>query len=144
MKVLTGLLPKGAYKSTSKGEFLRLNAEFADRFQIGLSEPPTGVAFLEGTVIARNKIVHNAAMLWEGTSNPNPILTEGDESRTPSDFDQDFCQRFPIYVDGDRVTNTKEVFETNAQTSRVFVEWLAERFDTFVGLMSTQTGGAPS
>ena len=51
--------PKGTYV---KGDIRRLSAEFADRFKIDFSKCPSGDSFLEGMVLARNKIVHNGTM----------------------------------------------------------------------------------
>jgi hypothetical protein len=142
--LLTEIVPKGDYRKKGRGELQRLEAEFAERFNITLSSAPTGTIFLEGMVLARNKIVHNGAMLWEAITKPNRILIEGDEPWTPEKPDQDFVQRFPTYVDGDRVTSTKDVFETNVAKALAFTEWLADQFDKFVSLLTLPTGSTPS
>jgi hypothetical protein len=142
--LLTEIVPKGDYRKKGRGELQRLEAEFAERFNIKLSDAPTGVLFLEGMVLTRNKIVHNGAMLWEATTNPNSILIEAEEPWAPGKPDQDFVNRFPIYIDGNRVTNTKALFETNVNEALRFTAWLTEQFDNSVHLLTLTTGSAPS
>lgn len=142
--LLVEVRPKGNYYKKDRSEVQRLEAEFADRFGITLGDAPTGTGFLEGMVVARNKIVHNAGMLWEASSQPNTITTEG-EPWTPKAFDQDFATRFPEYVDGERITIKKEPFDANVTRSVAFVEWVCERFDEFVQLLdASPQGGTPS
>jgi hypothetical protein len=140
---LNGIVPKANYGKTG-GELGRLAAEFSMRCNIDLSKSPDGVEFLEGMVLARNKIIHNAGMLWEGSSDPNTIQVEGDEPWTPATHDQEFIKRFPVYADNDRITITKELFETNANLSLRFIEWLTNRFDQFVRFLNAPTTSTPS
>jgi hypothetical protein len=130
------LRPKRKYHGC---DFLRLKSEFADRFGIEFSKCPTGDSFLEGMVLARNKIVHNGAMAWEASSHPDAIVVEGTcEEWSPSKFDQDFVNRFPEYADGaDRITVTEELFKSNAGRVLEFVTWVGEQVDAFVQLPTT-------
>lgn len=144
LKTLSGHLidprPKG--RCSKKGEILRLSAEFADRFNIELSECPKGVALLEGMVLARNKIVHNGAMAWEACSDPDAIAVEGAEEWSPSKCDRDFVERFPEYVDSDkRITVTEQLFKTNTEWASAFVTWVSGQFDSFVQLLTKPTAG---
>lgn len=142
---LTDVQPKGKYSGSS--EVQRLTAEFAARFGIDFSKVPVGDSFLEGMVIARNKIVHNGAMAWELSSRPDTILVEGaEETWCPSNFDQEFVERFPEYVDSaDRITVTATLFNGNVEQSLGFVTAVGEQIDSFVRLLSSPpTGCLPS
>lgn len=136
--------PKRRYPG--KGEMLQLGAEFADRFKIDFSKCPSGASFLEGMVLARNKIVHNGAMAWEATGSPDAIVVEGTEEWSPSERDRDFVTRFPEYADGTyRITVTEELFRTNVERAKVFVTWVGEQLDSFVQLLTKPSAGsAPS
>ena len=142
---LTDIQPKGKYSGQS--EVQRLTAEFAARFRIDFSKVPVGDSFLEGMVVARNKIVHNGAMAWELSSRPDTILVEGaEETWCPSKFDQEFVERFPEYVDGtDRITVTATLFSENVEQALRFVTAVGEQIDSFVRLLSLPpTGRLPS
>jgi hypothetical protein len=125
-------------------ELQRLAAEFEDRFEIKLSNAPTGILFLEGMILARNKIVHNGGMVWETVSNPDIIMAEGEEPWKPKELDQDFKERFGEYVDGDRITSTEEVFGTNTKKALAFTEWVTGQFDEFANLLTLPTGSRAS
>jgi hypothetical protein len=144
LKTLSGHLidarPKG--RCSKKGEISRLSAEFADRFKIKFSKCPSGDAFLEGMVLARNKIVHNGAMAWEACSNPDAIVVEGTEDWSPSKCDRDFVARFPEYVDSDkRITVAEQLFKTNTERASTFVTWVCGQFDSFVQLLTRPSAG---
>lgn len=137
--------PKGNYSEKRTTEVDRLANEFAHRFKIEFSSCPTGKPFLQGMVIARNKIVHNGAMLWEAKSNPNPILIEGEEEPwIPEVDDQEFVKQFPAHADGDRITITEEIFAANAENSLRFIEWLTGEFDKYVEFSARPAGPVPS
>src|SRR5450432_596025 len=57
-------------------EIPRLRAKFKDHLQIEFSECPSGDSFLEGMVLARNKIVHNGAMANNPRSGPRRSVTK--------------------------------------------------------------------
>ncbi len=120
-----------------------MRCEFADRFGIDFSRCPTGDSFLEGMVLARNKIVHNGAMVWEASSRPDPIVSEGThEEWSPSKFDQDFVNRFPEYSESaGRITVTEELFKTNTQRALEFVTWVGEQVDSFLRLLTRPPAG---
>jgi hypothetical protein len=146
LKTLSGhlitLRPEGKY--SEKGEIPRLRAEFADRFKIEFSKCPSGESFLEGMVLARNKIVHNGAMVWEASSGPDAIVVDGAEEWFPSECDRDFVTRFAEYVDVDsanRINVTEALFETNVERARAFVTWVGEHFDSFVQLLTKPSAG---
>jgi hypothetical protein len=125
-----------------KGEMLRLREEFADRFKIEFSKGPSGKEFLEGMVLARNKIVHNGAMAWEASSNPDAIVVEGTDESSPSKCDRDFKTRFPAYIDGaSRITVSEDLFKTNVERTMAFVTWVGERLDSFVQLLTKPSAG---
>jgi hypothetical protein len=128
------------------GEIPRLAAEFADRFEIDFSKCPSGDSFLEGMVLARNKIVHNGAMAWEASSSPDAIVIEGTDEWSPSKCDRDFATRFPEYIDGaNRITVSEELFKTNVERTMAFVTWVGERLDSFVQLLTKPSvGHSPS
>lgn len=135
--LLSEVVPKGNHQGY---ELKRLGAEFTDRFHIALGDAPNGIGFLEGMVLARDKIVHNAGMAWEASSQPDVILSEGAPAWSPKTTDQTFVQRFPEYVDGiHRISVTKEVLKRNAEQSQAFVTWLTARFDAFVQLLTAET-----
>jgi hypothetical protein len=143
LKTLSGhlieLQPKNKYPQ--EGEIPRLRAEFADRFNIEFSLCPSGDSFLDGMVLARNKIVHNGAMAWEASSNPDAILVGGAAEWSPSKRDRDFVARFPEYVDDNRITVTQELFNTNVERAKVFVTWVGEHLDSFVQLLTKPSAG---
>ncbi len=123
-------------------ELRRLKAEFAERFEIEFSKCPSGDLFLDAMVLARNKIVHNGAMAWEASSNPDEILDEGAEEWSPSKCDRDFVARFPEYVDNfDRITVPEELFRQNVERAKVFVTWVGEHLDSFVQLLTEPSVG---
>ena len=131
---------KGKYCGS---EFLRIRAEFADRFEIDFSRCPTGDSFLEGMVLARNKIVHNGAMVWEASSRPSYVVVEGtDEQWSPTTFDRDFVDRFSEYGDSSaRITVTGTLFDTNVELALAFVTWVGEQLDSFVRLLAKPPAG---
>jgi len=147
---LIDLRPRGTY--SDKGaptcarrakEIPRLRTEFADRFKIEFSKCPSGDSFLEGMVLARNKIVHNAALAWEASSSPDDIEVEGTEEGAPSKCDRDFVIRFPEYVDSaNRITVTEALFKTNVERARDFVRWVGEQLDSFVQLLTKPSAGS--
>jgi hypothetical protein len=123
-------------------ELRRLKAEFAERFGIEFSKCPSGDLFLDAMVLARNKIVHNGAMAWEASRNPDEILVEGAEEWSPSRCDRDFVARFPEYVDTfDRITVPEELFRQNVERAKVFVTWVGEHLDPFVQLLAKPSAG---
>ena len=143
LKTLSGDLiavrPKGTY--SVKGEIRRLSAEFADRFKIDFSKCPSGDPFLEGMVLARNKIVHNGAMAWEASSSPDARV-EGTDEWSPWKCDRDFATRFPEYIDGaNRITVPEKLFKTNVERTMAFVTWVGERLDSFVQLLTKPSAG---
>lgn len=138
---------KGTHSCARQGrEVLRLEAEFADRFKIEFSKCPSGYSFLEGMVLARNKIVHNGAMAWEASSNPDAIVVEGTDEWSPWKCDRDFATRFPEYIDGaNRITVPEELFKTNVERTMAFVTWVGEHLDSFVQLLTKPSvGHSPS
>jgi hypothetical protein len=132
------LAPK--YHRHGKSDLEKLTNEFQERYNITLADATTGIAFLEGMRIARNKIVHNASALYELTSDPNAILAEGEPAWTPKPADQDFLQHYPEYADGEHITITKHVFEQRAQQALDFIAYATERFDHFIQLLAAPTG----
>jgi hypothetical protein len=138
---LVDFRPKGDY--AGKSEFLRLRSEFADRYKIDFSKCSTGDSFLEGMVLARNKIVHNGAAVWEASSRPDAIVVEGTQYEwSPSESDQSFVSRFPGYVDStNRITVMEDLFKTNVERALVFVEWVGEQLDLFVQLLAKPSAG---
>ena len=142
-------------KSSDKGtpscarraaEIRRLGAEFAVRFTIEFSKCPNGDSFLEGMVIARNKIVHNGAMAWQAASNPDTIVVEGTEEWSPWKCDREFVAEFREYVDSaNRITVSEELFKANAERTMAFITWVGEHIDSFVQLVTKPSaGGSPS
>jgi hypothetical protein len=121
-------------------ELDKLTNDFQARCNIHLADAPTGIDFLDGMRLARNKIVHNAGNLYELSSDPNPIQAEDDAPWQPSMHDRDFVQRFPAYADADRITVTKELFEQQTEYCLTFVTYVTERFDRFVQLLSAPAG----
>ena len=146
---LVGFPPKSTHSDKGapscarrSGEIPRLAAEFADRFGIDFLKCPSGDAFLEGMVLARNKIVHNGAMAWEASSSPGAIVVEGTEEWSPSKRDQEFVTRFPEYVDSaNRITVSEVLFKTNVELASAFVTWAGERLDLFVQLLTNPSAG---
>ena len=136
---LIDLRPKR--KQSCKGEIPKLRAEFADRFKIDFSKCPSDDSFLEGMVLARNKIVHNGAMAWEASSSPDARV-EGTDEWSPSKCDRDFATRFPEYIDSaNRITVSEELFKTNVERTMAFVTWVGERLDSFVQLLTKPSEG---
>jgi len=140
LKHLTRLLDKlmPPYKRTGKNELSRVTNEYRDRCNIVLADAPTGIAFFEGMVLARNKIVHNDGLLYELSSDPNPILAEGDPPWQPTTDDQEFAARLPEYVDGERITVTKAIFDQRAQQALDFITYATARFDQFIQLLTSE------
>jgi len=132
---LADVCPKGKY--SGKCELKRLQLEFVDRFGIEFSRSPVGDAFLEGMVVARNKIVHNGARAFEASSPSDAIAIEGTEAEwSPSNFDREFVARFPDYVDGtDRIAVSETLFKANVDQALAFVSWVGEQIDSFVKLL---------
>lgn len=137
MRALDKILPD--HQPSGKSELVRITNEFRDRCNIILADAPTRINFLEGIVLVRNKIVHNSALLYERSSDPNPILVEGEAPWGTSDRDQDFIRRFPEYVDGQRIIVTKQVFEERAKQALAFIAHAAQQFDLFIHLLTSST-----
>lgn len=148
---LAAIRPKCKYpKKKSKereSEVSLLRSKFAVRFNIAFANSPTGESFLEGMACARNKIVHNRAMVWEESSLPVNIVLEGANNEwSPSKRDQDFVTQYPEYVDScEQITVTEALFNTNADRAMAFVKWVGEQVDSFVRLLSEPSaeGSAP-
>lgn len=139
---LAAIQPKSKYnkkKSTGRtSEVCLLRSKFVDRFNIAFANSPTGDSFLEGMACARNKIVHNRAMLWEESSLPVEIVVEGEHNEWSScKPDQNFVADYPEYVGScDQITVTDALFNTNVERALTFVTWVGEQVDSFVRLLS--------
>ena len=136
--ILDRLLPP--HQAKGKSECEKLKQQFRDRCNIDLDTAPNGTGFLDGMVLARNKIVHNAGHLYERSSNPDSIPVEGDEPWQPTLRDEEFLERFPAYTDGDRITVTKELFAQQAEQCLALITYVTAAFDQFVQLLSAPAG----
>jgi len=87
-------------------------------------------------VLARNKIVHNSGMVRE------PALKKNRKKQ--AEEDQAFVDKWPEYVDGDRITITKKTFEENVTRSLAFIDRVTGGFDRFVELLAVPTSSRPS